>query len=256
MLKVFRAMGLSIGSLFSFQLLFVLMLPTVLVSGAWIFFLYKFFLLWNESLVNFLLHSWIVDFLKGPLETFTALTMVAVMGWFSVIILVVVLLPLIYGTHLMIFTIFVLPLVLQHLWKKNYPEINKKKNGLWIKSFFKTIGYFSIYLFLYFLFLPLWLIPGVQVILPVALNSYLLKKTMCEDIFSEFCTKEEQKYLQVSEDTPLTLMSIFMSILSLVPIVQLLSPLMAALGFSHLCFGIIKEHRENNISFSSDSSLD
>lgn len=246
MLKVFRAMGLSIGSLFSFKLLFVLMLPTVVISGVWIFTLYKFFLLWSESLTQILLSSWLVDFLKGPLETFTAVTMVTVIGWLSLIFLFVCLLPLIYGTHVFLFSVLVLPLVLNHLWKKNYPELQKHKNSFFLKSVFKNLMYFSIYLFLYFLFLPLWLIPGVQVILPVALNSYLVKKTMAEDIYSEFCTKEEQKYLEVSEATPMTLMSIFVSILSLIPFVQILSPLLSALGFTHLCLGLIKEHREKS----------
>ena len=81
--------------------------------------------------------------------------------------------------------------------------------------------------------MPLWLIPGLSLILPMLLMAWLNRRTFAYDALSMHATAAEWQGLRRQHQTPMFMLGLSMALLAHVPLLGLLVPALAALSFVH-----------------------
>jgi uncharacterized protein involved in cysteine biosynthesis len=81
--------------------------------------------------------------------------------------------------------------------------------------------------------LPLWIIPGLSLILPLLLMAWLNRRTFAYDALSMHATDDEWQALRRQQKTPMFMLGLTMALFAHVPIIGLLVPALAALSFVH-----------------------
>jgi uncharacterized protein involved in cysteine biosynthesis len=81
--------------------------------------------------------------------------------------------------------------------------------------------------------LPLWIIPGLSLILPLLLMAWLNRRTFAYDALSLHATDAEWRNLSQQHKSPLFMLGLLMALLAHLPIIGLIVPAIAALSFVH-----------------------
>lgn len=151
-----------------------------------------------------------------------------------VFIVVLLLLPtLTTATALFITSIIAMPIMVEHVAARDYPELSRGRFGSTLGGIWNATAALLVYLALWILILPLWLILPLAFIVPLALNAYLNERMLRYDALAEHATAEEFRELRQRRSTPLFGLGIVAALIQLVPFVNLVSPVYSGLSFIH-----------------------
>ena len=95
--------------------------------------------------------------------------------------------------------------------------------------------------------LPLWLIPGLALLLPFFWMAWLNRRTFAYDCLAAHATPEEWRELRRRHALPLLALGFVMSLLAHLPIVGVLAPSLAALAYVHYCLEALRRLRQGPI---------
>ena len=82
--------------------------------------------------------------------------------------------------------------------------------------------------------LPLWLVPGLSIVLPLLLMAWFNRRTFAYDALSMHATPAEWTALRRDYRQPLFMLGLTMALLAHVPVIGLFVPALAALAFVHM----------------------
>lgn len=192
--------------------------------------------------------SWVNDMTgliqATPLQQWMAHGFFAVVAhYLIIIILVLLLLPAIYVTALLITAVFAMPMMLNHVAEKYYPQLERKQGGSNTGSIANALMAVVVYCVGWVLSLPLWLFSPFALLLPLLLMAYLNQRLFCYDALAEHASKEEYAQLIKRSTTKFYLLGLAASLLQFVPLVNLLSPIYVALAFIHLSLAELRQLR-------------
>ena len=164
MTEVLKAYGRALRSLLQPGILLHLLWPTLVAVAFWIAVAWvswdtvgagveRLFL--EVSWLNWLQMRWEASALAG--------------AFFVKVVLVLLLIPLIYGTALFIVAVFALPLMLERVAEKDYPGLERRNGGTLAGSIGNALLAVAVFLAGWIVTLPLWLIPGMGIALPLLL---------------------------------------------------------------------------------------
>ena len=91
--------------------------------------------------------------------------------------------------------------------------------------------------------IPLWLIPGMGIVLPVLLAGYLNYRGYSYDALSAHAGADELDGVLVRERGSLYLAGIVAGLLAFVPVINLVAPAYAGLAFIHYCLEALRRAR-------------
>jgi len=91
--------------------------------------------------------------------------------------------------------------------------------------------------------IPLWLIPGASLVLPMLLMAWFNRRTFAYDATSMHATGEEWRALRRQHKRPLFMLGLTMALLAHLPIVGLLVPALAALSYVHFGLEALRRSR-------------
>lgn len=236
--EVLKAFSRAVRSLAQPAIVWHLVWPTLVALAVWLVIAWLF---WDQCSV------WIVDLFKdlpwlqsfiGREQASSAVATAAVK-----VFLWLLLVPLIYASALLIVATVALPLMLERVAGREYADLEKRKGG--------TIGgsvanaSIAVLLFLMggLLTLPLWLIPGMAVVLPLLLSAYLNQRAYRYDALMQHADAGEMGTLIARERGGLYLVGIGAGLLAYVPFVNLLAPAFAGLTFVHYCLEALRRYR-------------
>ena len=155
----------------------------------------------DSSLFHFLMSyaftSWIVSFFVYAIGTYFVLYMSIFMA------------VLIIG--------FLTPYIIKELHKMHYSAIELKGFGSTIESLWLTCKWACVMIGLFVLFIPLYFIPGVNL---VAINFplyYFFHKMLNYDVASSIATKEEFAIIKANKTNVLRLKTLILYLFSLIP---------------------------------------
>ena len=112
---------------------------------------------------------------------------------------------------------FLTPTVLKEIQKKHYSEIEIVGYSNIVESIFLTMFHSSIMIMLFFLLIPLYFIPFINLI---ALNIplyYFFHKMMLFDISSNICSREEAKKIHYFNKNNFRIKTLILYLISLIP---------------------------------------
>lgn len=168
----------------------------------------------------------------------------ALVGSFFVkFVLILLLIPLIYGTTLLIVALFALPLMLDRVAARDYPELERRDGGTLAGSLGNALVAITVFLVGWVVTLPLWLIPGMAILLPVLLAGYLNYRGYSYDALSVHAGRDELPAVIARERSGLYLTGLLAGLLVFVPIVNLFIPACAGLAFIHYGLEALRRSR-------------
>ncbi len=239
MTEVLKAYGRALKSLLTPGILWHLLWPTVLAVAFWIAVAWMSWdtvgagveRLFNEvNWLNWILQRWDASALAGAI--------------FIKVVLGLLLIPLIYGTAMLIVAVFALPLMLERVAAKDYPELERRDGGTLAGSLGNALLAVAVFLAGWVITLPLWLIPGMGIVLPVLLAGYLNYRGYSYDALSAHAGADELDGVLARERGGLYLAGIVAGLLAFVPVLNLIAPAYAGLAFIHYCLEALRRARK------------
>lgn len=188
--------------------------------------------------------------LAGALGNFSWLA-----GWFGAqqaasaasltagLLLFLALIPLIYVTAAMIVAVFALPLVLELVGERDYADLQKRRGGSQAGSLANALVALAWYLTGMIVSLPLWLIPGLALALPLLLSAWLNQRAYRYDALMQHADPDEYRKLVAAHRGKLMLVGLGAGALNYVPLLNLFAPAFAGLAFVHYCLEGLRRMR-------------
>lgn len=151
--------------------------------------------------------------------------------------------PLVMLTALVITALFGMPALIRIVAGRDYPELRQKNGGGLVGSLWNAVVAIAVFLALWLVTLPLWLI-GVGVIVPFAAAAYLNQRLFRYDAIAEHASAEEMAALFKRERSGWWGLGLLTGLVQFVPLLNFLGPVFAALAFIHFGLGRLKQRRQ------------
>jgi CysZ protein len=154
--------------------------------------------------------------------------------WAGVFLLLAVLAALTYITATMLVAIFALPLLIRLVAQRDYPELGRHGENVFWASLGNTLAAGAIFMVGSLAMLPLLLIPGMLLVLPLLWAAWLNQRTFRFDALAEHATAAELKRIVGDNRRALLAGGAGHRRRAHLPLVNLLAPAFTALVFVHL----------------------
>lgn len=154
--------------------------------------------------------------------------------------------PLIYVTALVLIAAFALPRMMAIVAARDYAGLSRRGTpaaAVW-GSVANTLAAGAIFVAGWILCLPLLLVPGGLLVLPLLWSAWLNQRSFRFDVLAEHATPEERSRLIREERSRFWAAGLLSAAAAHVPLVNILAPAFAALLFTHLGLGALLRLRE------------
>ena len=164
--------------------------------------------------------------------------------WAAVFLLLAAFATLTYMTALLLVAVVVLPGIINRVATRDYPELGRHGENVFWGSLGTSLSAALIFLFGGLLTLPLLLIPGVILVLPLAWTTWLNQKTFAFDALAEHATRAELAQIVKSRRAQFYSAGVVSALITYVPLAQLFAPAFTALLFVHLGLAALRRQRQ------------
>ncbi|MDO9226777.1 MAG: EI24 domain-containing protein [Pseudomonadota bacterium] len=164
------------------------------------------------------------------------------MGVYSVLILM--LLPAIYLTALFITSLVFMPILLSVVAHRHYPALGRQYGGSNLGSLGNGLYALTIYIVVWLVTLPFWLLGPFGAGIALLLNAWLNQRLFLYDALAEHASKTELATLRAEGGWPLYGLAAFLGLLHLVPVINLFAPIYMGLAFTHYALGQLERLRQ------------
>ena len=151
--------------------------------------------------------------------------------------------PLALVTALIITSLFAMPTLIRLVAERDYPQLQRKNGGGFMGSMLNAIVALGIFIAIWVLTLPTWLI-GVGGVVPFVAAAYLNQQLFRYDALSEHASREEMKTLFATHRGSLWGLGLVTGLLQFIPLLNLFAPVWAALAFIHFGLGRLEYMRQ------------
>lgn len=155
-----------------------------------------------------------------------------------------VLLSASYLVAMLLTAIVVLPLLLNHLSAVDYPDLARLGKDSLVASTWNSLWAALLFIAGWLVTMPLWLIPGVGLILPMFWMAWLNRRTFAYDALAVHASDAEWRELRRQQAMPLLVLGGVMALLVHIPFLGLLAPSLAALAYVHFCLEALRRMRQ------------
>ena len=182
---VMRALGRAGSSLLHPKLLLLSLLPPFAAALFWMSLALWFWAPLNVAVGDWLRHTGLVALVLDATRGILHVDADDLVPGFAKLLIVVSLLPLAQATALLIAAVLAMPFLVEHVARRDYPDLERRHGGSFLRSAANAAAGAIFFLILWILTLPLWLVPGVALVLPLLLSAYLNQRMFCYDAIAE-----------------------------------------------------------------------
>jgi len=238
-MTIWRSILSSFRDLFEPKIMVFLILSPILSLAAWALIFFLFAWQWVAFLSGWMSEStlflWTTQLL-GIAEISYLPKVLATIG------IVLLFLPLTYFSTVILISLFGMPVIVRVLHVKYYGNIPKiAASG--IGSVWNTLFHSVMFLLLFGITLPLWLLPGLQIFLPILLTAAYNRRIFSYDALGDFLTHKDVKTFQKDNKSDLLLLGIFVGTLAYMPLASFFMPIMGAITYTHYCLGTLSQSK-------------
>ena len=148
-----------------------------------------------------------------------------------------------YLTASLLAAIFIMPLLLKHLAETDYRDVAPMGKDSFVAAAVNSVGASILFVIGWLLTLPLWIVPGLSLVLPLLLMAWYNRRTFAYDALSMHATADEWEQLRPKTKGPMFMLGLTMALLAHVPLLGLLVPALAALSFVHYGLEALRRSR-------------
>jgi len=163
--------------------------------------------------------------------------------WAGVFLLLAALAALTYITATMLVAVFALPLLIRLVAQRDFPELGRHGENVFWASLGNTVSAGAIFVAGSLAMLPLLLIPGMLLVLPVLWAAWLNQRTFRFDALAEHATAAELGRIAGDNRRRFWLAGLVTAGAGYLPLVNLLAPAFTALVFVHLGLSALRRLR-------------
>lgn len=226
MSSVFSALSRALHDVFRFQVLWIMIWPILLAGVLWLVLAVSFWTTFSGWIAQGLDVIGIQTWLENLEPTWIASGILA-------IIHLLLFVPLVLVTALIITSLFAMPALIRLVAERDYPQLQRKNGGGFVGSLLNAVIALAIFIAIWVLTLPTWLI-GVGVVVPFIAAAYLNQRLFRYDALSEHASREEMQVLFAANRASLWGLGLITGLLHFIPLLNLFAPVLAALAFIHL----------------------
>jgi hypothetical protein len=189
---------------------------------------------------------WLAAFLKQWLEPalgfirldFGDATLIA-----AHVILFLLFVPLVYVTALFILGVFGMQKMVNYVAERSFPQLERRHGGTVAGSIGNGLASLGGMLGLFVLSVPLWLIPPLWPLIPLAVLTWGNQRLLRYDALAEHADRDEMARVFRSRRAGLYALGFLLALLAFVPLVQFLGPVVFGLAFIRYLLGALIELR-------------
>lgn len=145
--------------------------------------------------------------------------------------------PLVFITALLITALFAMPALISLAAERDYPQLKRENGGGMAGSLINTAVAIVIFIAIWVLTLPLWLI-GAGVVVPFIAATYLNQRLFRYDAIAEHASGEEMQTMISLHRSSWWGLGLLTGLFQFVPLLNLFAPVLTALAFIH--FGLAR----------------
>jgi len=234
-MTLFDALGRALRDLFKLRVLWVVVWPMGAALLLWLVLGVSFWGTFSGWMVQGLdaigIQAWLAD-----------LEPVWIAHTLQALLHLLLFVPLVYLTALVITALFGMPALIRVVAERDYPQLERKHGGGFAGSVWSAVVAIVLFIALWVVTLPLWLI-GVGVIVPFVAAAYLNQRLFRYDAIAEHASAEEMATLFRQERGGWWGLGLLTGLLQFVPLLNLLGPVFAALAFIHYGLARLEQRR-------------
>lgn len=148
-----------------------------------------------------------------------------------------------YLTASLLAAVVILPLILNHLSASEYRDVAAMGKDSFVAAAMNSLVVSVVFVLAWLATIPLWLIPGFSLLIPLLLMGWLNRRTFAYDALSMHATESEWQAIRRDQKTPLFMLGLTMALLAHIPVIGLLVPALAALSFVHYGLEALRRSR-------------
>ena len=148
-----------------------------------------------------------------------------------------------YLTASLLAAVVILPLILNHLSASEYRDVAAMGKDSFVAAAMNSLVASVVFVLAWVATIPLWLIPGFSLLIPLLLMGWLNRRTFAYDALSMHATESEWQAIRRDQKTPLFMLGLTMALLAHIPVIGLLVPALAALSFVHYGLEALRRSR-------------
>ncbi|MGH8685158.1 MAG: EI24 domain-containing protein [Nitrosospira sp.] len=227
---VFDAFSRAFRDLFRFQVLWIVVWPVLAASLLWVILGVTFWSSFSGWIASGLTAIGIQTWLEGVEPRWIAY---GIQGVAHLILFV----PLVFVTALVITALFAMPALVHLVANRDYPQLKRENGGGIAGSLLNALLAIGIFIAIWLVTLPLWLI-GVGAVIPFVAVAYLNQRLFRYDALAEHASREEMRALFSVHRPSLWGLGLLTGLVQFIPFLNLFAPVLAALAFIH--FGLAR----------------
>jgi hypothetical protein len=223
-------------------LVFVPFLLALLIAGI-VFFTAGTW--WIATATGAIEHSWVSEYVSQKWQILSEGTLSSVSTIVMMLLAMLVILPFSYLLAILLVSLVLLPFILRIIEKKDFPALEKLRGGSNFVSVMNSLKVGFIYFVLLMISLPLWLLPGFAIAVPVILSAYLNKNIFVYDVLQDYASRVERTRIERENRGYLYVLGIILGFMNYLPLAFVVVPTFASLAYSYFCLNALKDLREN-----------
>ena len=240
MQEILDALGRAFKSLFHPKMLVLTLWPMLLSLLFW------------GGLFWWFWDAWVGDITRlsqgyGVEDRLTNWGFAWVAHWLVTLLLFSMMLPAIYVTSLMFTAIFIMPAMLSFVAARDYPELEKRRGGTFVGSIWAAVVAVSVFLILWVVTLPLWLIPFGVFVVPILLSAYLNQRLFVYDALCDHADRAEFEKIKEQSLGRQFGMGALLGFVHYIPVLNFFTPIYIGLAFIHYNLAALRRLRSPDL---------
>jgi len=159
------------------------------------------------------------------------------------VVLFLLIVPLVYLTALFILGVFGMQKMVDHVAQRSFPALERRRGGGVAGSVWNGVAALGGMLLLFAVTLPLWLVPPLWPLIPLAIFAWVNQKLLRYDALGEHADQGEMARLFRERRGALLLLGLLLALLAYVPFVGFIAPVVFGLAFIRYLLGALQEIR-------------
>jgi CysZ protein len=239
--RIFAALLKGLASLMHPRMLWLMVWPILVALAIWATLAALY---WSQAItwVDLELHQW--SAYRWALSVWPLALFAAWLGWVLLLFLFV---PVVLVTAVLIISVFSMPAMVTHVGEREYSGLARRKGGTFAGSLWNAVAALLIFMLLLAVTLPLWLIPLLWPVLPIALFGYFNQRVFRYDALAEHGTAGEIAGVIARHRGEMFLLGVALALIGHLPLIGLVMPVYGGLVFIHYGLARLGELREEPI---------
>ena len=235
--RIVAALLKGIASLLHPRMLWLVIWPMLVALAIWATLAALY---WGEAInwVDLELHQW--SAYRWALSVWPIKLFAAWLGWLLLLFLFV---PVVLMTAVLIISVVSMPAMVAHVGERDYPRLARRNGGTFAGSAWNAVVALALFMLLFAVTLPLWLLPLLWPVLPLILFGYFNQRVYRYDALAEHGTPVEIPEVIARNRGELFLLGVALAIVGHLPLVGLAMPVYGGLVFIHYCLARLDDAR-------------